>query len=101
MDKTINILHKNHNLQNLISQSISKLNKYQQIKLLEFINSLFLNTKEDTNKLLKYSGFIEKTELELMKKAILDCEKIDYNEWELLWTSKKRIKRQGKSNSRK
>jgi len=68
-------------LQMLIWKSISQLDKYQQIKLLEFINSLFLNIKQETNKLLKYAGCIEKSDLELMKTAINDCEKIDENEW--------------------
>ncbi len=81
MNETINISQKNLNLENMISNQISKLNEYQQFKLLEFINSLFLNKEKETNNLLKYFGFIEKNELELMKNAILDCEKIDYNEW--------------------
>lgn len=68
-------------MQNLIWQSISQLDKYQQIKVLEFINSLFLNVKQETNKLLKYAGYFSKDELELMSAAITDCEKIDENEW--------------------
>jgi hypothetical protein len=73
--------YQNHDIQMLIWKSISQLDKYQQIKLLEFINSLFLNVKQETNKLLKYEGCIAKDELELMKTAISDCEKIDNNEW--------------------
>jgi hypothetical protein len=73
--------NKQQDLQLLIWQSISQLDKYQQIKLLEFINSLFLNVKQETNKLLKYEGCISKEELKLMKSAIADCEKIDHNEW--------------------
>jgi len=74
------ISNQQQDLQMLIWQSVSKLDKYQQIKLLEFINSLSLNVNE-TNKLLKYVGCISKDELKLMKSAIADCEKIDHNEW--------------------
>jgi hypothetical protein len=69
--------YQNQDIQILIWKSISQLDKNQQIKLLEFINSLFLNIKQETNKLLKYAGYIEKNDLELMKTAISDCEKID------------------------
>ncbi len=78
MNETINISQKNLNLENMISNQISKLNEYQQFKLLEFINSLFLNKEKETNNLLKYFGFIEKNELELMKNAILDCKKMRF-----------------------
>ena len=70
-----------NDLQLLIWQSISRLDKFQQIKLLEFVDSLVLNIKQEPNKLLKFEGCIEKSELELMKTAIADCEKIDTNEW--------------------
>ena len=43
MNETINISQKNLNLENMISNQISKLNEYQQFKLLEFINSSNLN----------------------------------------------------------
>jgi len=66
-------------IQTLIWQSVSRLDKYQQIKLLEFINSLYFNQKQ--NKLLKYAGYIAKEELALMKNAINECEKIDNSEW--------------------
>ena len=71
--------YQKQDIQMLIWESISQLDKHQQIKLLEFINSLFLNV--NPNKLLKYAGCIEKSDLELMKTAISDCEKIDHNEW--------------------
>ncbi|MBI4649266.1 MAG: hypothetical protein HY738_22385 [Bacteroidia bacterium] len=65
----------------MIWQSITRLDRYQQMKLLEFINSLFYNVEKKANKLLKYAGCITKEELVLMKTAITDCEKIDNNEW--------------------
>ena len=73
--------YRQQNIQSLIWQSVDRLDKFQQIKLLEFINSMVLNVKQETNALLKYAGCIPKTELELMKTAITDCEKIDHNEW--------------------
>jgi len=73
--------YQKHDLQMQIWHSVERLDEYQQIKLLEFINSLFLNVKQETNKLLKYAGCISKDEIELMKTAIADCEKIDHNEW--------------------
>jgi len=73
--------YQNQDIQSLIWKSISQLDKYQQIKLYEFINSLFLNEKQASNRLLKYAGCIEKSELDLMRTAISDCEKIDHNEW--------------------
>jgi hypothetical protein len=78
---TIYNTYQKQDLQMQIWQSVERLDEYQQIKLLEFINSLFLNVKQETNKLLKYAGCISKDELELMKTAIADCEKIDHNEW--------------------
>ena len=68
-------------MSSIIWQSISRLDRYQQIKLLEFINSLLYKVEKKTNKLLKYAGCIAKNELALMKTAITDCEKVDNNEW--------------------
>ena len=78
---TLSNNYQQQNIQTLIWQSVARLDKYQQIKLLEFINSMVLNVKQETNALLKYAGCIPKSELELMKTAITDCEKIDHNEW--------------------
>ncbi len=69
--------HYQRNMQSLIWQSVALLDKYQQIKLLEFINSMIADVKQETNDLLKYAGCIPQSELELMKTAITDCEKID------------------------
>lgn len=65
----------------LIWQSVSRLDKNKQLKLLDFINSLYFNVKKETNALLQYAGCIPQSELELMKTAITDSEKIDCNEW--------------------
>lgn len=73
--------YQQQDLSAIIRQSISRLDRYQQMKLLEFINSLFYNVEKKTNKLLKYAGCIAKDELILMKTAITDCEKTDNNEW--------------------
>ena len=73
--------YQQQDIQMLIWQSVSRLDKNQQLKLLDFINSLYFNVKQETNILLKYAGCIHRNDLELMKTAITDCEKIDYNEW--------------------
>jgi len=76
-----NINYKNQDIQMQIWNSLSKLEYDQQLKLLDLINTLFLNVEDKHNNLLKYSGYIEKDELDLFKASIKDCEKIDYNEW--------------------
>mgnify|MGYP006302040311 FL=1 len=68
-------------IQEIISESIARLDKYQQIKLLEFIDSIFINKNTKPDSITKYAGCIAKDELKLMKTAIKDCEKIDNNEW--------------------
>lgn len=79
--KTVTGNSNNKDLNLLIKQSILRLDKYQQIKLLEFINSLNVNKVQKPNILLKYEGCIEESELDLMRSAIEDCEKIDEDEW--------------------
>jgi hypothetical protein len=69
-------------LNNVIIRSITKLNHFQQIKLLEFINAMSGKSKAKASVLQKFAGCIEKSDLQLMKDAIArDCEKVDYNEW--------------------
>jgi hypothetical protein len=65
-----------------IEQSLGQLNPYQQMKLLEFIESMTSDKKKGKRNLLKFAGAIEQSELQLMKDAIAEgCEKIDDNEW--------------------
>jgi hypothetical protein len=76
------INYNNQDINGLIMQSLSKLDNFQQLKLLDFIISLV--GKKDTNpeKLLRYAGAIDKKDISLMKAAIEDgCEKVDNNEW--------------------
>lgn len=62
-------------------QSLGQLSPYQQIKLLEFVESM-ISAKTNKGDLLKFVGAIEKSELDLMQAAIEEgCEKIDSNEW--------------------
>ncbi|PID89519.1 MAG: hypothetical protein CSB01_01695 [Bacteroidia bacterium] len=79
MNTSINT-YQQQNIKDLIWQSVARLDRYQQIKLLEFINSMIIDVKQETNALLKYAGCIPENELELIKTAITDCEKIDHNE---------------------
>ncbi len=76
MSSSINT-YQQENIKALIWQSIARLDKFQQIKLLEFINSMAMDAKQDENILLKYAGCMPKNELESMKTAINNCEKID------------------------
>jgi len=71
----------NSDLQFQIWNSVNELNYNQQLKLLDFINSLFLKPENKNSHLLKYAGIIDKDELETMKISIKDCEKVDLNEW--------------------
>ena len=65
-----------------IEQSLGQLNPYQQMKLLEFIESITSDKKKGKGDLLKFAGAIEQSELQLMKDAIAEgCEKIDNDEW--------------------
>jgi len=62
-------------------QSLGQLSPYQQIKLLEFVESM-ISAKKNTGDLLEFAGAIEKSELDLMEAAIEEgCEKIDSHEW--------------------
>jgi hypothetical protein len=57
------------------------LSPFQQIKLLEFVESM-ISAKTNKGDLLKFAGAIEKSELDLMQAAIEEgCEKTDSNEW--------------------
>jgi len=58
-----------------IEQSLGQLSPYQQIKLLEFVESM-ISTKTNKGDLLKFAGSINQTDLELMQQAISDgCSK--------------------------
>jgi hypothetical protein len=64
-----------------IEQSLGQLSPFQQIKLLEFVESM-ISAKTNKGDLLKFAGAIEKSELDLMQAAIEEgCEKTDSNEW--------------------
>lgn len=70
-------------VQESILSSIKRLTLVQQIKLLDFINSMIETRQEVSNKnnLLKFVGVFEKEDLKEMEEAIEDCEKIDEDEW--------------------
>ena len=70
------------NINDLIVQSLLKLNYSQQIRLIEFINSLTNNYINKPKNLLKFAGSIEKGDLAIIQRTIEnDCERINYNEW--------------------
>ncbi len=55
--------YQQQNIKALIWQSIVRLDTFQQIKLLEFINAMAGDTKQGDDVLLKYAGCIPKSEL--------------------------------------
>ena len=72
----------NIELQESIIRSIQQLTLVQQLRLLDFINSLLTIKREGESKgLLKFVGAFEKEDLREMEKAIEDCEQIDEDEW--------------------
>lgn len=69
------------NISKNFEESFGQLSPYQQLKLLEFVESM-ISEKRNKGDLLKFAGAIEKSELDLMQTAIEEgCEKIDRNEW--------------------
>ncbi len=78
---------KTENLSQNIERYIAMLNEQQQTKLLEFIQSLIIDQQPKSpenkkEKLLKFAGSIDKSDLKLMEEAINnDCEKIEKDEW--------------------
>lgn len=76
-------MDRNMEIQESILSSIKRLTLDQQIKLLNFINSMIETREEVSNKnnLLKFVGVFEKEDLKEMEDAIEDCEKIDEDEW--------------------
>lgn len=76
-----NNTYSNSDLQFQIWNSVNELNYNQQLKLLDFINSLFLKAEHKNNDIIKYAGIIDKDDLVTMTNSIKDCEKIDLNEW--------------------
>ena len=76
-------MDKNMEIQDSILSAIKRLTLVQQVKLLDFINSLIEGSQESSNKnsLLKFVGVFDKEDLKEMEDAIEDCEKIDEDEW--------------------
>jgi hypothetical protein len=72
----------NLEIQNSIIQSINQLSLQQQMKLLDFIESILVK-KEVTGSenLLQFAGFFEKKDLNEMESALEDCSQIDEDEW--------------------
>jgi hypothetical protein len=72
----------NIELQESIIRSIQQMTLVQQLRLLDFINSMLKIKREGEPKgLLKFVGAFEKEDLQEMEQALEDCEQIDENEW--------------------
>jgi hypothetical protein len=72
----------NIELQESIIRSIRQLILIQQLRLLDFINSMLKIKREgEPEGLLKFVGAFEKEDLQEMEQAQEDCEQIDEDEW--------------------
>ena len=72
----------NIELQESIIRSIQQLTLIQQLRLLDFINSMIKIRREgEPEGLLKFVGAFEKEDLQEMEQALEDCEQIDEDEW--------------------
>lgn len=72
----------NIELQESIIRSIRQLTLIQQLRLLDFINSMLKIKREgEPEGLLKFVGAFEKEDLQEMEQALEDCEQIDEDEW--------------------
>jgi hypothetical protein len=68
-------------IQHKIIAAIQELNELQQLKLLEFIEVMNFKKKKARSPILEFAGMFSNEDAEEMEKAILDCEKIDEDEW--------------------
>lgn len=69
-------------IQNSIILAIHQMSEVQQLKLLEFIQSIITKPQpEPTNPFLQFAGYFPSETLNKMSLAIKDCEKIDQDEW--------------------
>lgn len=69
-------------IQQSILQALGRMSLGQQIKLLEFINSISGPAKpEKTQNILQFAGIFDATDTAEFEAALQDCEQIDHNEW--------------------
>jgi len=69
-------------INDILINSISKLNFAQQLKLVDFINSISDKKVLSPKILIKYAGSIDKNDIILIQSSIDEgCEGIDANEW--------------------
>ena len=72
----------NIELKETLLRSIQQLTLIQQLRLLEFIDSLLgLKKGGEPKGFLKFVGAIPSHDLKEMESAIKDCEQIDEDEW--------------------
>ncbi len=69
-------------IQQSIIKAMSRMSPVQQIKLLEFVNSMLSEPVTTKAKgILKYSGVFDDATVREFEAAMKDCEQIDENEW--------------------
>lgn len=65
-----------------ILKALDRMPLIQQIKLLEFINSMLaFQEKREPKAILKFAGIFDKQDVEDFQNALKDCEQIDEDEW--------------------
>ena len=69
-------------IQQSIIKAMSRMSLVQQIKLLEFVNSMLsASVVKKSGGILKYSGVFDDATVLEFEAAMKDCEQIDENEW--------------------
>jgi hypothetical protein len=69
-------------IQQSIIKAMSRMSLVQQIKLLEFVNSMLTAPVAKKPKgILKYSGVFDNATAQEFEASMKDCEQIDQNEW--------------------
>ncbi|NUQ24852.1 MAG: hypothetical protein HUU34_12945 [Saprospiraceae bacterium] len=69
-------------IQQSIIKAMNRMSLVQQIKLLEFVNSMLAAPVSKKPKgILKFSGVFDDTTAREFADSLKDCEQIDENEW--------------------
>lgn len=69
-------------IQQSIIKALSRMSLVQQLKLLEFINSMQItSTTNEPKGVLKFAGAFDATDAKEFESSLKDCEQIDQDGW--------------------
>jgi hypothetical protein len=69
-------------IQQSIIKAVNRMSLVQQIRLLEFVNSMLLKPAPEKSKnILKFSGIFDDATAREFELSMKDCQKIDHDEW--------------------